>query len=246
MGELGGRSRAAAERERIVAEYGRRESDLPADRYAPWQPAELFFRAGRLRVAAALLRSAGLFPSRGTRVLESGCGARGWIPDLLGWGVREADVSGVDLDEERIGQARESFPAADLRVADASELPFADRSFGLVVLSTVLSSILDDVVRRRVAAEAARVVAADGGVLWFDFAVHNPWNPNVRGVSEGTLLNLFHGFDATIRRTTLAPPLARLLAPRAVWLASLLELLPFLRTHRVAVLRAPSGGRREW
>jgi SAM-dependent methyltransferase len=233
--------RSLAERKRIVAEYRRREADLPADRYAPWQPAELFFRAGRLRAAAALLRRAGLFPERGTRVLEIGCGARGWIPDLLGWGVREAELSGVDLDEARIAQARESFPAADLRVADASVLPFPARTFRLVVLSTVFSSILDEAVRRRVASEATRVVATDGGILWYDFAVDNPSNPNVRGVNERELRDLFPGFDATVCRVTLAPPLARLVVPRAAWLAALLETFPFLRTHRVALLRASSG-----
>ena len=51
------------------------------------------------------------------------------------------------------------------------------------------------------------------------------------------LLGLFPELTGTVRRVTLAAPLVRLVAPRSWWLAELLESMPFLRTHLVAVLR---------
>src|SRR5258706_5061500 len=92
---------AAEERERIREVYRRREELVPRDLYAPWQPAEDFMRAGRRRRAAALLHAADVFPRSGDRCLEVGCGALGWLPDLLAWGLRLRDLSGIDLDGSR-------------------------------------------------------------------------------------------------------------------------------------------------
>jgi hypothetical protein len=53
------------------------------------------------------------------------------------------------------------------------------------------------------------------------------------------LRRLFPGFAMRIRRVTLAPPLARLVAPRSRLAADLLERLPPLRTHILALIRKP-------
>jgi ubiquinone/menaquinone biosynthesis C-methylase UbiE len=160
-----------AERQRVRAAYRRRAA--VAELYAPWQPAEEFMRAGRRRRAIGLLTRAGAFPLAGDAALEIGCGARGWLPDLLSWGLESADLHGVDLDQERIAKARAAFPGADLRVGDAAALPWPDDAFRLVVASTVFSSILDREVRRAIAAEAARVLAPGGVLAVVDLARHD-------------------------------------------------------------------------
>ncbi|RME81612.1 MAG: SAM-dependent methyltransferase, partial [Zetaproteobacteria bacterium] len=49
---------------------------------------------------------------------------------------------------------------------------------------------------------------------------------------------LFPDMALTMRRVTLAPPLARAIAPVSPWLAYTLErALPFLRTHALFLLR---------
>jgi hypothetical protein len=105
-----------------------------------------------------------------------------------------------------------------------------------VIASTTFSSILDPGVRRLVAGEAARVLAPGGAVLWYDLRVNNPSNPNVRRVERHELAGLFPGLTGPIRTATLAPPLARRLLPGAEILARVLEAVPFLRTHLIAVL----------
>ena len=86
-------------------------------------------RAGRLRVAAALLHQAKRFPSAGSRCLEVGYGSAGWLPDLLHWGVREANLSGIELDPVRARTAQQLLPAADLQVGNAAGLPWEDETF---------------------------------------------------------------------------------------------------------------------
>jgi hypothetical protein len=234
--ESGPRGEPEDERRRIVAEYRRRERELPADRYAPWRPEEILVRNERRRVGALALREAGVFPGPGARCLEIGYGSLGWLGELLCWGVRETDLHGIELDPVRAQRARDAFPAADLRVGDATALPWEDGTFRLVVASTVFTSILEPAMRRAVAREIERVLAVGGALLWYDFRVDNRRNPNVRRVTRAELRSLFPGLDASIRTVTLAPPLARLVAPRSWLLANVLEAIPFLRTHLLGAL----------
>jgi ubiquinone/menaquinone biosynthesis C-methylase UbiE len=226
----------AAERERIQAEYERRDKELNQDLYAPWQPAPIFMHTGRKRVASMMLHRAGLIPFDGEPCLEIGFGSIGWLPDLITWGARETDLHGIELNPERVSRAKQILPQADLRAGDAGALPWESDQFKLVVASTVFTSILNDTVRRMVAQEIVRVLAPGGALLWYDFAFNNPKNAQVRGVGRKELRNLFPQLQAEIRSVTLAPPLARFFAPRSWAIASLLEAIPLLRTHLLAVM----------
>jgi ubiquinone/menaquinone biosynthesis C-methylase UbiE len=234
------REKAILERERLLAEYRRREREIDADRYAPWQPSQLFLRAGRERAAAALLRRTAAFPAAGSPCLEIGYGTGGWLPDLLCWGLAEGDLHGVEIDARRAAAARQRFPSADLRVGDATELPWPSGEFRLVVASTVFTSILDADVRRLVAEESWRVLAPGGALLWYDFRISNPANPNVRGVRRREIRELYPSAEGLFRSVSLAPPLLRLVAPVSTLLSAALEALPLLRTHWIAVLKKPA------
>lgn len=232
----GKRDTIEVEGRRIREEYARREAELDPDLYAPWQPVEMFMRAERKRQAALMLHAAGVFPGAESRCLEVGYGSLGWCGDLITWGVCEANIHGVELDESRAARARRLLPAADLRCGDATSLPWGDGHFDLAVVSTVFTSVLSDEVRRALAAEIVRVLADGAALLWYDFAVNNPRNPHVRGVARGELGRLFPGLEGRVRSVTLAPPLARLVVPRSWALATLLESIPLLRTHLLGVL----------
>jgi ubiquinone/menaquinone biosynthesis C-methylase UbiE len=227
---------AAAERERIAAEYRRRERELDGELYAPWKAATAFLRFGRVRLAARLLKDAGVFPGPSDPCLEIGYGSLGWLGELVAWGVRESALHGIELDPVRARRAAEVLPAADLRVGDATQLPWPAGAFRLAVQSTVFTSILDGSVRRAVADEITRVLAPGGALVWYDMAVNNPRNPNVRGVSRRELGELFPGLRGDVRSVTLAPPLARWCAPKSWLVAEMLEAIPLLRTHILAVL----------
>jgi ubiquinone/menaquinone biosynthesis C-methylase UbiE len=229
-------STALVERTRVEAEYERRGNEIDGEVYSPWHPAEVFLRTERKRVAAQMLHTAGKFPRSEDQCLEVGCGAGGWLSDLLSWGPRQSDLHGIDISSERIERARELFPAADIRLDDAVKMPWADGVFNLVIASTVFTSILDQSIRRRIANEVVRVLAPRGALLWYDFAFNNPRNSSVRGINRKEIRNLFPELHGRIRSITLAPPIARAIAPCSWPLATFLEAIPLLRSHLLAVL----------
>jgi ubiquinone/menaquinone biosynthesis C-methylase UbiE len=226
----------AAERTRIQIEYDRRAREIDPELYAPWHPAARFMLESRNRTAASMLHELGVFPKAGDQCLEVGFGNLGWLSELIGWGVNESDLHGIELDNTRANRARQVLPAADLRTGDAISLPWADQTFQLTIASTLFTSVLDENVRQLIAGEIVRVLAPGGALLWYDFAYNNPRNLNVRGISRPEIKRLFPQLRGAIRTVTLAPPLTRLIAPRSWVLAAALEAVPLLRTHLTAVL----------
>jgi ubiquinone/menaquinone biosynthesis C-methylase UbiE len=227
------------EPERLLADYARRDSEIPSERYSPANPAQLFIRHAVERALVDQLTRAGALPLAGRRILDVGCGAGQWLADLETFGASRDRLAGIDLVPERAAQARARLPGADIREGDGAALPWEDQSFDLVVQSMMFSSILDPAVRASAAREMARVLDRDGVVLWYDFFLRSPGNPGVRRVGRRELGELFPGFELRWRRVTMAPPLVRVLVPRLRPLASVLQALRVLDTHAMAVLRRP-------
>jgi len=223
------------EAERILQVYSHRtESELL---YAPWRIDTAYMRAERTWLAAKMLKNSKAFPNAHSKCLEIGFGSMGWLAELLGWGVPVSNLHGIELDARRAMVASHQLPQADLRVGDASHLPWADKSFDLVVISTVLSSVLDQNMRRAVAGETVRVLCDGGVLLWYDMRRNNPWNSDIRKVTEHELRSLFPQLSGQVYSLTLVPQIARALAPFSIALTFVLARVPFLRTHLMAVLR---------
>jgi SAM-dependent methyltransferase len=224
---------------RVREAYRRRATRSLDDRYDYWQPANLFIYQSRERALATLLDREGLLPLTGRRILDAGCGDGGVLVQLLRLGARLEDMHGIDLLEDRVARAREWLPGARIEPGDVQALTYPDSSFDLVLGFTLLSSVVGDAARARVAAEMLRVARPGGCILLYDFRV-NPTNRDARPLKPEEVRALFPGRRATFRSGTLAPPLVRALvrAPGG-WLAcTALEMLPFLRTHFLAAIRA--------
>jgi len=231
---------AEPEREaaRVREVYARRaERGLDA-RYDYWQPANLFIYQGRERVLLAALDAAGILPLTGRRVLDIGCGNGAVLHDMQRYGAMASDLYGVDLLPDRVESARELLPGARFDVADAQSLPHEDSSFDLVLGFTLLSSVLDEAIRRRIAGEMARVTKPAGLVVLYDFWT-NPTNRDVRPLRRDDVDRLFPNRRIEFRGVTLAPPIVRALIglPGGRLACSALEVLPFLRTHFIAAVR---------
>ncbi len=220
----------------VAARYARR--DGLAGLYDPLRPEVMQARHARERAIAALLsRHAAEIgqPRDAWRVLEVGCGAGDQLLALLQLGFAPARLAGNELLPERLAAARQRLPdAVRLWPGDASALPLADASLDLVLQFTVFSSLLDDAFQQRLADAMWRWLRPGGAVLWYDFAVDNPRNPDVRGVPLARVRQLFPQARIDARRVTLAPPLARALARVHPALPRLADALPVLRTHRLA------------
>ena len=172
------------------------------------------------------------------KLLEIGCGNGQWLAEFQTFGIRAANLAGIELDKTRADIAEARIKGADIRTGNAASLPWSDKTFDIVFQSTVFTSITDDETKSKAASEMMRVCKDDGFILWYDFAYNSPSNPNVKGVPAPEVRKLFHPWSCDIRKITLAPPIARRLVPLSWLMAEALEtFFPFLRTHLIAEIR---------
>jgi SAM-dependent methyltransferase len=227
------------EQSRIAQVYAERARRLPAGYYSPFHPGNLFISQGRERAMLRLLAKAGCADLSELRILDLGCGFGGDLRHMLDLGAQPENLFGVDLLPERLERARQLAPQLNFQLADAQQLPFPDASFDLVMQATAFSSIVDPDVRRQVAREIARVLRPGGLVLWYDMRLTNPRNPNLVPMTAAEIADLFPDFDRRLESVTLFPPLSRRLARLSWSLCTLLETLPFLRSHLIGTFRKP-------
>ena len=221
-----------------VAERYARRAGL--DRYSLLQPDVWQTVHERQRAMLRLMVALGWTDLSQRRALEVGCGAGGNLLELLRMGFAPQHLAGAELLPERLAQARHTLPAAlALHGGDASALQIEPGSQHLVLQSTVFSSLLDDAFQARLAAAMWRWVAPGGGVLWYDFTVNNPRNPDVRGVPLSRVRALFPQAVLRSQRLTLAPPIARAVCRLSPALYPVFNALPLLRTHVLVWLQKP-------
>jgi len=226
---------ATLEEARIRAVYAGRQAD---GRYSLFSPGHLFMVQERERRVLVLLKQFNCVPLDTRKILEIGCGTGYWIREFIKWGARPEHITGVDLLSERVVEARRLSPGGvRIHSGSAVGLDLPDGSFDLVLQSTVFTSILDSNVKQQVAYEMMRLVKADGLILWYDYHVNNPWNPDVRGVKKLEIHRLFPRCRVQLRRITLVAPLTRVIAPYSWLLCHLLGKIPLLCTHYLGIIR---------
>jgi ubiquinone/menaquinone biosynthesis C-methylase UbiE len=227
-----------SEADRIRAVYRRYDTqERWLRKRDPANPGFSQLQEERWRKIAEII-GAGLRGISPLRVADIGCGKGGdlaHIAELL----PEAELFGVDLSEERVKAARLAVPTATLWVQDVDTLPFPDRSVQLVVLSTVLSSILDPGTRRQVAAETYRIIGDDGMLLIYDIRLPSPANPNVCRIGKRQLRALLPTARIRSYPITLLPPVARSLCRRWPGLYQPLARIRPLRSHYLSVVTRP-------
>jgi SAM-dependent methyltransferase len=221
----------------VVQRYARRPVDT---RYSLLRPEVWQMVQERQRALLRLFDRRGLHDLAALRLFEVGCGSGGNLLELLRLGLDPAHLSGVELLPERHAQARRVLPAeVVLHAGDALALDLPPASFDVVFVSTVFSSLLDDAFQQRLADAMWAWVRPGGGVLWYDFTVDNPRNPDVRGVPLARVQALFPHGRVESRRVTLAPPIARRVVRLHPALYTACNTIPWLRTHVLAWIAKP-------
>ena len=228
-----------AEEARIRAAYARRkEADA---RYSWFNPAYQFMVHQRERRLLGLLSERGLADLDRRTILEVGCGTGQWLRDFVKWGARPEKITGIDLLPDRVSKAQQLCPpGVRIQCVTAAQVPFESEEFDIVLQSTVFTSIIDRDLKRRIAAEMMRVVKPEGVIVWYDYHVNNPWNPDVRGIKRREIGSLFPRCRIELQRITLLPPLARRLAPYSFLACYFLEKVPLLCTHYLGIIRKTS------
>jgi len=223
----------------IAHRYARRAQQGVAERYSLLRPEVWQMLQERQR---ALLRVLARHPGRPAdwRLTEVGCGAGGNLLEMLRLGLLPEHLSGIELLPERFSAARRTLPAAlPLHLGDATGAPIAPASQDLLLQSTVFSSILADEVQQSLADAMWAWLKPGGLLLWYDFIVDNPRNPDVRGVPRARVRQLFPLASIRFQRLTLAPPLARQVCRLHPSAYRLFNTIPWLRTHVLAVIEKP-------
>lgn len=227
----------AHELSRIRGHYAQRQKNGLDSRYSFLRPEFVLLVHEREQGLLSMLSQHGVDSLKEKKVLEIGCGSGHWLRAFLQWGVVPQNLFGIDLLPERIEEARRTCPPdVHLECGNAASLGFPDRSFDLVLQSTVFTSILDSWMKQRIAAEMLRLLRPRGFVLWYDFHVNNPRNPDVRGIRKREIQELFPRCRIHLRRTTLAPPIARLVGPGSALLYMVLSQAKILCTHYLGLI----------
>ncbi|MDO9071997.1 MAG: class I SAM-dependent methyltransferase [Rubrivivax sp.] len=223
---------------RAVAErYARRTAP---DRYSPLRPDVWQGLQERQRALLRGFVARGCSSLAGLHITEVGCGAGGNLLELLRLGATPAHLTGLELLPERHVAACQALPAAaTVWLGDATQAPVAPASQDVVLQSTVFSSLLDDAYQQRLADVMWSWLKPGGAVLWYDFTVNNPKNPDVRGVPLARVRQLFPQGSVSAQRVTLAPPLARVVCRWHPGWYGVFNALPMLRTHVLAWIAKP-------
>jgi ubiquinone/menaquinone biosynthesis C-methylase UbiE len=232
------------ELERISAEFKDRASTtrIPADRYSAFSEANLLHMQSLERNLLALLKREKMTMLLDKSILDVGCGSGTYLRRFIDYGARPGNLSGIDLVPDRIELARTLNPAIHWSQGSAHELPYETATFDLVTSFVMFTSILDQALRKQIAREMWRVLKPGGLIVCHDFVYNNPRNAAVRGFAVPQLREVFSrpGARFRVRRIFLAPPLARVVAPRSRWLADSLEQVVLLNTHFIAAIRVDS------
>lgn len=222
--------------DRLRSVYRDRENAETRARYSPFLTYNLCAHHEREEVMFKLLRSNGVRSLSGLKILDVGCSTGSMLRRLLDFEADAGELFGVDLLERRVKTARSLSSDAQLLCSDASALPFPNRSFDLVIQSTLFTSVLGADVKKRMASEILRVMSNGAKLIWYDFRYNNPLNKDVRGIGKREIRVLFPGCKVTSRSVTLAPPIGRMVCRNSTLLYHVLGSLKFLCTHYVCLI----------
>lgn len=236
---------------RLRGEYEDRKHRFDgSDLYSWFNPGNLFALHQRQRAILSTLKKNKYTDLSNLLILEMGCGGGGVLTEYLNFGASPENLHGVDLLPDRLLHAYHILPASGFANADGQSLPYSDKTFDLVLQSTAISSILDPELRKNICADMLRVLRSPdptsgkpgGIILSYDFWL-NPTNPHTRGIRPGEIKRLFPNCHYEFHRITLAPPIARRLAPISWGLCLFLESLKIFNTHYLVAIKPKTDNR---
>ena len=110
------------------------------------------------------------------KVLDIGCSSA-ILTNEISKTLKKSKVTGLDSYKAAIDFARSKYPHIDFVTADAPKLPFADKSFDLVVCTETLEHVIDpkkslEEMRRVLKKDAVAIISMDSGSFLFHFIWH--------------------------------------------------------------------------
>jgi len=226
-----------SEIDRIKKTYKKRDEAGKSQLYSFLNKATLFAYHQREKLILKLFCEWNIRNLSDKKILDVGCGAGGVLRNFIKYGAIPENLYGIDLLPDRIETAKKLSPHINFYLGSATELPFENEFFDIVMQFTVFTSILDYSMKQKIAQEMLRVLKPDGIILWYDYFISKPTNPDVEGVGKREIKNLFPNCKFEFHKITLAPPIARLLVPISWMLCELLEKIKIFNTHYLCIIK---------
>ena len=140
-----------SEIERIKGVYEKRKEQIPSFVYSFFNDTNLYFVQGRDKEILKVLKSYNATSLDNKKVLDIGCDTGKELINLIRYGANPTNLYGIDVLEDRIETAQRLSPNIHFLCLDASEIPYEDSSFDIVIQFTVFTSILDDQMKKNIA-----------------------------------------------------------------------------------------------
>ncbi len=165
-------------------------------------------------------------------LLEIGAGNGTNAEMFLNLGFKIQNICFNELLTERILAIKSNYPNNTVFEGNAIEIDI-DKKFDIIFQSTVFTSILNQVDRKKLAEKMLNLLKPNGIILWYDFIYNNPKNKDVRKVDVKELKILFNkSSNIYYKKITLAPPIGR-----QVKMFYKLFNVPLLRSHILAIIK---------
>jgi ubiquinone/menaquinone biosynthesis C-methylase UbiE len=250
---------------RIKREYLLRDTSEINKLYTYENPVFLYHMQERERILLKMINKAGIVIAN-SKVLEIGCGTGHILQRFLEFGAEK--TFGIDLIENRIRNGKKNYPNVSLIQGNASQLPYTDNAFKLIMQFMCLSSVLDQSMRRSIAKEMWRVLEPGGVLISYDmrnpssvlllcfkcfklfkFLIPRKWirkslcdrpkdSTPIKTLSIQEIRTLFPQGEVYYKSVSLEFNFAQI-AKISFFAASLLSLVPWFRTHFLVIIRKP-------
>ena len=150
------------------------------------------------------------------KVLDVGCGGGGDLYQLLRLGYVPENITGIDIQQDRLLAARRLYPSVHFVKGDASKMEFSGGAFDLVFESTMFATLPDEELSAKIAAEMLRVCKPGGYLMLVDWRTPKPGDANYLALTRTRLERLFSVNSETelvgLFPGALVPPLGRFLS----------------------------------
>ena len=156
---------------------------------------------------------------------------------LINLGANEKNISGIDIRDSSILNAKRRYPKAHFNMMDARILTYENNTFDCIISFTLLSSVLGFDNRKRIINEAMRVLKPNGFIIYYDMRYNNPFNNNIVGINKKELSKLFTNMKLDLNLLTIVPPVARRLGFLTKFLYPQISKISLFNSHYMFLVK---------
>ena len=170
-----------------------------------------------------------------SKILDFGCGNGGRLIEWLRLGAELKNLYGIDLNKKRVKYAQQLFKKTNIKYCSCESTNFPSDFFDITLNATMMSSVNNELLSKKIAKEMIRVTKKGGYIIWLDLKFRNPFNTNVRGYSKKEIKELFKGCKFIFKTSTIVP--LKIFENLPLIALSLIELLNIFNLHNLVFIK---------